>query len=64
MMGIDRSVMAAARSMGARPLTAFWRVFFPLSLLGVRSGSLLVFVFCLVDRDQSGPEAATDFGRS
>ncbi|RWM28424.1 ABC transporter permease subunit [Mesorhizobium sp.] len=47
MMGIDRSLMAAARSMGARPLTAFWRVFFPLSLPGVRAGSLLVFVFCL-----------------
>ncbi|ESX81708.1 ABC transporter permease [Mesorhizobium sp. LSHC412B00] len=47
MMGIDRSLMAAARSMGARPLTAFWRVFFPLSLPGVRGGSLLVFVFCL-----------------
>lgn len=39
--------MAAARSMGARPVTAFWRVFFPLSLPGVRGGSLLVFVFCL-----------------
>ncbi|RAZ71150.1 ABC transporter permease subunit [Mesorhizobium atlanticum] len=47
MMGIDRSLMAAARSMGARPITAFWRVFFPLSLPGVRSGSLLVFVICL-----------------
>ncbi|WP_095205151.1 ABC transporter permease subunit [Mesorhizobium carmichaelinearum] len=47
MMGIDRSLTAAARSMGARPLTAFWRVFFPLSLPGVRAGSLLVFVFCL-----------------
>ncbi|TIV12735.1 MAG: ABC transporter permease, partial [Mesorhizobium sp.] len=30
MMGIDKSLMAAARSMGARPLTAFWRVFFQL----------------------------------
>ncbi|MET4359209.1 putative spermidine/putrescine transport system permease protein [Bradyrhizobium sp. RT9b] len=47
MMGIDKSLTAAARSMGARPLTAFWRVFFPLSLPGVRSGSLLVFVICL-----------------
>ncbi|TKB99776.1 MAG: ABC transporter permease subunit [Mesorhizobium sp.] len=47
MMGIDRSLMEAARSMGARPLTAFLRVFLPLSLPGVRSGSLLVFVFCL-----------------
>ncbi|MER8760419.1 ABC transporter permease subunit [Mesorhizobium sp. M0976] len=47
MMGIDRALMAAGRSMGARPLTAFWRVFFPLSLPGVRGGSLLIFVFCL-----------------
>lgn len=47
MLGIDKSLMAAARSMGARPFAAFWRVFFPLSLPGVRSGSLLVFVLCL-----------------
>ncbi|MDX0321824.1 ABC transporter permease subunit [Sinorhizobium meliloti] len=47
MMGIDKSLMAAARSMGARPLTAFWRVYFPLSMTGVRSGCLLVFVICL-----------------
>ncbi|TIN20563.1 MAG: ABC transporter permease subunit [Mesorhizobium sp.] len=47
MLGINRSLMAAARSMGARPSSAFWRVFFPLSLPGVRSGTLLVFVLCL-----------------
>lgn len=47
MMGVDKSLMAAARSMGATPLAAFWRVFFPMSLPGVRSGSLLVFVLCL-----------------
>lgn len=47
MQGIDKSLLAAARSMGARPLAAFWRVFLPLSLPGVRSGSLLVFVLCL-----------------
>ncbi|MDX0661076.1 ABC transporter permease subunit [Sinorhizobium medicae] len=47
MMGIDRSLVSAAQSMGAPPLRAFWRVFFPLSLSGVRSGSLLVFVICL-----------------
>lgn len=47
MLGIDRSLMASARSMGARPFVAFWRVFLPLSLPGVRSGSLLVFVLCL-----------------
>lgn len=47
MLGVDKSLMAAARSMGARPFTAFWRVFFPLTLPGIRSGSLLVFVVCL-----------------
>ncbi|KRQ96845.1 ABC transporter permease subunit [Bradyrhizobium valentinum] len=47
MLGIDRSLMAAARSMGARPFAAFLRVYFPLSLPGLRSGSLLVFVLCL-----------------
>lgn len=35
MMGIDKSLIAAARSMGARPSAAFWRVFFPLSMPGV-----------------------------
>ncbi|WP_050384972.1 ABC transporter permease subunit [Bradyrhizobium pachyrhizi] len=47
MLGIDKSLVAAACSMGARPFAAFWRVFLPLSLPGVRSGSLLVFVLCL-----------------
>lgn len=47
MQGIDKSLMSAARSMGARPFVAFWRVFLPLSLPGVRSGALLVFVACL-----------------
>ncbi|MER9477069.1 ABC transporter permease subunit [Mesorhizobium sp. M0520] len=47
MVGIDRSLISAAQSMGARPFSAFLRVFFPLSLPGVRSGCLLVFVICL-----------------
>ncbi|UXN57607.1 ABC transporter permease subunit [Phyllobacterium zundukense] len=47
MNGIDKSLMEAGRSMGARPFEAFWRIFVPLSLPGVRSGSLLVFVVCL-----------------
>ncbi|RUW65452.1 ABC transporter permease subunit, partial [Mesorhizobium sp. M4B.F.Ca.ET.049.02.1.2] len=47
MLGIDKSQVAAARSMGARPLSAFWRVFFPLSLPGLRSGALLVFILSL-----------------
>lgn len=32
--------------MGSRRFAAFWRGFFPLSLPGVRSGSLLVLVLC------------------
>ncbi|ULJ74268.1 ABC transporter permease subunit [Rhizobium gallicum] len=47
MMGIDKSLMSAARSMGAKPFTAFLRVFFPLSIPGIRSGCILVFVVCL-----------------
>ncbi|MER8602031.1 ABC transporter permease subunit [Mesorhizobium sp. M1339] len=47
MIGVDKSLVAAARSMGARPFTAFWRVFLPLTLPGIRSGCLLVFVVCL-----------------
>ncbi|WP_246529692.1 ABC transporter permease subunit [Microvirga zambiensis] len=47
MLGIDKSLVAAARSMGARPFVAFWRVFLPLSLPGLRSGLLLTFIFCL-----------------
>ncbi|MBY3447102.1 ABC transporter permease subunit [Rhizobium laguerreae] len=47
MLGINTSLIAAAKSMGAKPSTAFWRVYFPLSMPGVRSGTLLVFVICL-----------------
>ncbi|CCV12757.1 ABC transporter permease subunit [Mesorhizobium sp. STM 4661] len=47
MLGIDKSLMVAARSMGARPFGACWRVFLPLSLPGLRAGSLLVFISCL-----------------
>ncbi|MER8809615.1 ABC transporter permease subunit [Mesorhizobium australicum] len=47
MVNIDKSLMAAARSMGAKPFTAFLRVFLPLSIPGIRSGCILVFVVCL-----------------
>ncbi|WP_315858670.1 ABC transporter permease subunit [Rhizobium leguminosarum] len=47
MVNIDKSLMAAARSMGAKPFTAFLRVFLPLSVPGIRSGCILVFVVCL-----------------
>lgn len=47
MSGIDQRLVTAARSLGARPVTAFLRVFLPLSLPGVAAGALLVFIQAL-----------------
>ncbi|MCC4317377.1 ABC transporter permease [Streptomyces malaysiensis] len=47
MSGIDRRLLDAAQGMGARPATAFWRVFVPLSLPGVGAGALTVFITSL-----------------
>ena len=47
MGGIDRRLLRAAESLGARPAVAFARVFVPLSLPGVLAGSLIVFVLSL-----------------
>ncbi len=41
---IPKNLMPAAASLGAPPLRAFLRVLLPLSLRGVASGSLLVFI--------------------
>jgi putative spermidine/putrescine transport system permease protein len=47
MRGIDRDLVRAARSLGATPLQAFARVFLPLSMPGVGSACLLVFILSL-----------------
>ena len=47
MIGIDSRLVSAARGLGAGPLEAFFRVFFPLSLPGVFSAVLLVLIFSL-----------------
>ena len=39
-----RSLVEAAADLGARPLTAFWTITFPLSRVGVLAGCLLVFI--------------------
>lgn len=44
---IDRRIMQAARSLGARPATVFWRVWIPLSMPGIALAALFVFVFSL-----------------
>jgi len=47
MRRIEPDAMHAASNLGASPVQAFWRVFFPLSLPGLVAGSLIVFVLCL-----------------
>ena len=47
MRGIDRRYMDAAKSLGARPPVAFLKVYLPLSMPGVLSGTLLVFIMSL-----------------
>lgn len=47
MKTIDRSLISAARTMGASPLTAWRTVFLPQSLSGVASGATIVFISAL-----------------
>jgi ABC-type spermidine/putrescine transport system permease subunit I len=47
MRAVDQDCLRAASSLGAAPVQAFWRVFFPLSLPGVLAGALMVFILCL-----------------
>jgi len=44
MQGIDRNLVAAAENLGATRFTAFWKIYFPLSVQGISSGSILVFI--------------------
>lgn len=47
MRKIQRDMMHAAANLGASPVQAFWKVYFPLSMSGMVAGSLIVFVLCL-----------------
>ena len=47
MMGIDRNLMKAAQTLGARPANQFWRIYVPLALPGMAAGALVVFVSAL-----------------
>ncbi len=44
MKGIDRNLLLASRTLGARKGYTFFRIFVPLSMPGVSCGSILVFV--------------------
>lgn len=47
MRGIPPSFVRAALSLGARPSTAFLRVYLPMSMPGVAAGCLLVFILAI-----------------
>lgn len=47
MRGIPPSYVRAALSLGAKPSTAFLRVYLPLSMPGVAAGCLLVFILAI-----------------
>ena len=47
MRKIESDMMHAAANLGARPVQAFWKIYFPLSLSGMVAGALIVFVLCL-----------------
>ncbi len=47
MKAISGDLVKAAANLGATPVQAFWKVFFPLSLPGLFAGALIVFVLCL-----------------
>lgn len=47
MKGIKPHFMRAAVSLGARPTTAFIRVYLPMTLPGIAAGALLVFIMAL-----------------
>lgn len=44
MENIDRNLPRAALTLGARPGSAFWKVYFPLSLPGAAAAAIMVFV--------------------
>lgn len=47
MTGIDRRLIHAAATLGANKWSAFWKIYFPLSLPGVVSGAVIVYVVSL-----------------
>jgi len=47
MKSIDFGLVRAAQGLGATPWRAFWRVFVPLSMSGVRAACVLIFILAL-----------------
>jgi ABC-type spermidine/putrescine transport system permease subunit I len=47
MRNIDMDLVRAAKGLGCSPRSAFWRVFFPMSMPGLFAGVVLVFILSL-----------------
>jgi putative spermidine/putrescine transport system permease protein len=47
MLRVDQTLVSAARTLGARAGSAFWQIFFRMSVPGVASAGLLVFISAL-----------------
>jgi putative spermidine/putrescine transport system permease protein len=47
MKTISPNYMRAARSLGAKPLYAYWKVYVPQTAPGIAAGCLLTFILCL-----------------
>jgi putative spermidine/putrescine transport system permease protein len=47
MKTISPTYMRAARSLGAKPAYAYWKIYMPQTLPGVAAGCLLTFILCL-----------------
>ena len=63
LVGMNRQVEEAALTMGARPLTVFWRITLPAIRPGIVAGGLFAFVISFVDLEKSlflvGPGSTT-----
>ncbi|WP_407175655.1 ABC transporter permease [Bradyrhizobium sp. STM 3562] len=47
MKTISPNYVRAARSLGAGPFYAFWKIYFPQTVAGIAAGCLLTFILCL-----------------
>ncbi|WP_374652474.1 ABC transporter permease [Dongia sp.] len=47
MKTISPNYVRAARSLGAGPFSAFWKIYFPQTMPGIAAGCLLTFILCL-----------------
>ena len=47
MKTISPNYVRAAQSLGANPVTAFWRIYFPQTVPGIGAGSILVFILAV-----------------